>query len=184
MLHGLILEINNNVHGDAVFLFISGWIIVKLFPWFLLVWTMSFENTVGKGEVAHNEQFLLFQQCFLSLWRTLCHFLQIWNCYLQTLSVCKSLKFFTLERVKFEFSFWLKIFIWILNAFPNEPLFLQPWCRKILRTLWENEEIACNEQFLLFPQFFEPFHKQSSILHSNLICHLPNLWILTTAAVT
>ena len=26
----------------------------------------SFENTVGKGEIAHNEQFLLFLQCFLS----------------------------------------------------------------------------------------------------------------------
>ena len=26
-----------------------------------------FENTVGKGEIAHNEQFLLFPQCFLCL---------------------------------------------------------------------------------------------------------------------
>ena len=25
----------------------------------------SFENTVGKGEIAHNEQFLPFPQCFL-----------------------------------------------------------------------------------------------------------------------
>ena len=25
----------------------------------------SFENTVAKGEIARNEQFLLFQQCFL-----------------------------------------------------------------------------------------------------------------------
>ena len=24
-----------------------------------------FENSVGKGEIAHNEQFLLFPQCFL-----------------------------------------------------------------------------------------------------------------------
>ena len=27
----------------------------------------SFENTVGKGEIAHNEQFLLFQQFFLPI---------------------------------------------------------------------------------------------------------------------
>ena len=27
---------------------------------------MSFENTAGKGEIARNEQFLLFLQCFLS----------------------------------------------------------------------------------------------------------------------
>ena len=29
-----------------------------------------FENTVGKGEMARNEQFLLFSQCFLPVWRT------------------------------------------------------------------------------------------------------------------
>ena len=28
---------------------------------------MPFENTVGKGEIARNEQFLLFPQCFLYL---------------------------------------------------------------------------------------------------------------------
>ena len=29
-----------------------------------------FENTVGKGEIARNEQFLLFPLCFLSILRT------------------------------------------------------------------------------------------------------------------
>ena len=33
------------------------------------------ENTVGKGEIARNEQFLLFPQCFLPVWIALCHFL-------------------------------------------------------------------------------------------------------------
>ena len=37
----------------------------------------SFENTVGKGEIALNEQFLLFPQCFLPVWRTFGHFHQI-----------------------------------------------------------------------------------------------------------
>ena len=36
-----------------------------------------FKNTVGKGEIAHNEQFLLFPQCFLPIWITFCHFRQI-----------------------------------------------------------------------------------------------------------
>ena len=36
-----------------------------------------FENTVGIGETARNEQFLLFSQCFLSIWITCCHFCQI-----------------------------------------------------------------------------------------------------------
>ena len=59
-------------------------------PWFLRVQYKSFENTVGKGEIAHNEKCLLFQQCFLTIWKTFCHFR---NCRLQTLSVWKSLKF-------------------------------------------------------------------------------------------
>ena len=37
----------------------------------------SFENTVGKGEIDR-----LFPQCFLSFWRTSCHFQQIQNCHL------------------------------------------------------------------------------------------------------
>ena len=36
-----------------------------------------FENTVGKGEIARNEQFLLFPQCFLPVWITFFHFRQI-----------------------------------------------------------------------------------------------------------
>ena len=46
----------------------------------------SFENTVGrKGEIAHNEQFLLFPLCVLPVWRTFCYFHRIRNCRLQTL---------------------------------------------------------------------------------------------------
>ena len=48
------------------------------FPKQALVFTClqykSFENTVGKGEITHNEQFLLFPQCFLPVWITICHF--------------------------------------------------------------------------------------------------------------
>ena len=29
-------------------------------------------KTLGKGEIAHNEQFLLFPQFFLPTWRTFC----------------------------------------------------------------------------------------------------------------
>ena len=48
---------------------------------------------MGKGEITRNEQFLLFPQCFLIVWRTLCHFHEIQNSRLQTLSVWKSVKF-------------------------------------------------------------------------------------------
>ena len=36
-----------------------------------------FENTVGKGEIARDEQLLLFPQCFPPIWITFCHFSQI-----------------------------------------------------------------------------------------------------------
>ena len=52
-----------------------------------------FENTVGKGEITRNEQFLLFPQCFLPVWITFFYLDQIRNCCLQSLSVWKSLKF-------------------------------------------------------------------------------------------
>ena len=45
-------------------------------------------------------QFLPFPQCFLSIWRTFCHFFQIWNCRLQTLAAWRSPKFVVWERVK------------------------------------------------------------------------------------
>ena len=61
---------------------------------------ISFENNVGKGEIACNKQFLLFPQCFLPIWNTFYHFHKIWFCRLQTLSVWNSLKFVVWERVK------------------------------------------------------------------------------------
>ena len=44
---------------------------------FMCLQDKAFENTVGKGEIAHNEQFLFFPQCFLPVWQTFCHFHQI-----------------------------------------------------------------------------------------------------------
>ena len=71
-------------------------IFVYPFPKQGLVFTclkyMSFESSVGKREIARNEQFLLFPQCFLSIWRNFFLFHQIWNYHLQTLLVWKSLK--------------------------------------------------------------------------------------------
>ena len=61
----------------------------------------SFENTVGKEEIARNEQFLLFLTVFFQHFlRTLYPFHQTKNCRLQTLSVWKSPNFVVWERVK------------------------------------------------------------------------------------
>ena len=46
-------------------------------PLFLRFWStilLKQKNTVGKREIARNEQFLLFPQCFLPFWRTLSNF--------------------------------------------------------------------------------------------------------------
>ena len=47
----------------------------------------SFENTVGKGEIYHKEQFLLFPQFFLPYGRTFHHFQKFEIVRLQTLLV-------------------------------------------------------------------------------------------------
>ena len=51
------------------------------FPKQALVFTClqckAFENTVGKGEIARYEQFILFPQCFLPPRMIFCHFHQI-----------------------------------------------------------------------------------------------------------
>ena len=82
-------------------------------PWFLDVCSTSrFENTVGKGEIACYEQFLLFPQCFLPFWRTFYHFHQICNCRLQTLSIRKSLKFVVRGRVNLVKI--VRMYVWIM----------------------------------------------------------------------
>ena len=57
------------------------WLQAEPFPKQALVFTClqynSFENTVGKREIAHIEQFLLYPQCFLPVWRAFFHFNQI-----------------------------------------------------------------------------------------------------------
>ena len=61
------------------------------FPKQALVFTClqykSFEKAVGKGEIAHNEQFLLFPKCFLPFWRTFCRFIKF------KIVVCKLFQF-------------------------------------------------------------------------------------------
>ena len=45
---------------------------------YLCLWYKFVDNrsTVGKGDIAHNRQFLLFSQCFLPFFLRTCHLLQ------------------------------------------------------------------------------------------------------------
>ena len=45
------------------------------------------------------------------------------------------------------------------DSFPSKPVFLRVWSTSLLKNTVEKEEIACNEQFLLYPQVFYPFGK-------------------------
>ena len=71
----------------------------KLYLLFTCLQYKSFEITVGKGEIARNEQFLFFPQGFLNSWRPVCLFHLIKDFRLQNLSVWMSLKFVVWERV-------------------------------------------------------------------------------------
>ena len=55
-------------------LFVTWLILSKQTLVFTCLQYKSFEKTVGKGEIACNEQFLFFPQCFLPVGRTFCHF--------------------------------------------------------------------------------------------------------------
>ena len=61
---------------------------------------------------------------------------------------------------------WKLGLVWdSVNPFPNEPQFLCDCCTSLLKDLWENREIACNKQFLIFStvffNFFYPFWELS-----------------------
>ena len=70
----------------------------------------SFENMVGKGEIAHNGQILLFPQCFLPIWRTFCYYLSN--------SKLSSAKSYSLEKSKFV----VKESVKVMNIPPHQLL--------------------------------------------------------------
>ena len=83
-------------------------------PWFLrCLHYQSFENTVGKEEIARNEQFLLFLQCFLPVWRN----------FLLKSRVKVVVKFEVVVFKIFQVGS-LKFVVWEkLNPLPNNPDF-------------------------------------------------------------
>ena len=66
-------------------------------PCFYVSKVQIFENIVGKGEIAHNKQFLLFPTSYLPFLRTLGNYHQIWK------YVISSVKSFSLEESKLCF---------------------------------------------------------------------------------
>ena len=155
----------------------------------------SFENTVENGEIARYKQFLLFPLCFLPVWRTFCHFHQIWNCHLQTLSVWKSLKFVILERVKhlssaddvnldkFEVS---AVKYTRQSGILTHPHTMTPFDAPGKQAVWNTVgkgEIARNEQFLLFSTVFSTCLNNFLSLSSNLKLSSANFFCLEESKI-
>ena len=128
-------------------------------PWFLRVCSINLLKTLwGKGEIAHNEQFLLFPQCFLPFWKIFIHLHQIWNCCLQTLSDWKNLKLIVWERV---------------NHLPQNPKFQQPCKRSLLKRV-------CKPAFYPFPTLYSFFSEATSnSVWAIFDCHWHNYSICT-----
>ena len=108
----------------------------------------SFQNTVSKGEIARNEQFLLFPPSFLPIWGAFCRIYPSWNSHLQTLSVWKSLKLVVWERVK-AFTDDSQVVSKIIICFGTG--------RKDSEKV-RKENNASNPHFLFFPHCL-PFHR-------------------------
>ena len=105
----------------------------------------SFEHVLGKGEIARNEQFLLFPHCVLPIWIIFCHFHQIQNCRLQTLPVS--------SLPNNTFLDWSK-----LKAFADDKMNVPRNFKFVLARVANivgKRENAGYKHFLLFPQCFQ-----------------------------
>ena len=79
--HGFVWETVNQKKKEKKMLISNNYIFLSYIfnpvpnkPWLLLVCITSLLKTVGKGEIACNEQFLLFPLCVQPIWRTLSFF--------------------------------------------------------------------------------------------------------------
>ena len=99
------------------------------------------------------EQFLLFPQCFLSVWRTFCHFRKVQNCRLQTLSIWESLNFVVWERVNLhQATKWTSADNEIdLHVYTIQKLKLVFW-----EALWWEKENTLVTRILSFPSHYFP----------------------------
>ena len=111
----------------------------------------SFANTVEKGEIACNEQFLLFPECLLSFWKTFCHFHRIQNCRLQILWVWKSLNFIIWEKVNLlsndKSLAWPNVKGFADNT--NDEICLLTFCQMTNVKLFQTERV-CRRQFQIW----------------------------------
>ena len=95
----------------------------------------AFENIMGKEEIARNEQFLLFPQCFLVNQIIVSPLVHIFD----------RISLFAAEFKEPE------IGVSRVNPFPNKALLLHVCSTSLLKTLWEKEKLPITSIFFLFP---------------------------------
>ena len=89
------------------------------------------ENTVGKGELAHYDQFLLFPQCFQkACFPGASKGIIVWE--------------------------WVK-FCRLVNPLQNKPLFSCVCSTSLLKTQWEKEKLLVTSNFSFSHSVFYPF---------------------------
>ena len=114
-------------------------------------------NTVGKGEIARYEQFLLFPQCFQKA------------CFLgasKVVTVWELAKQRQFPSFELHLDCFLEVFLVLTSLGCCHFLTLNhtiPTFNDLLKTLWEKKKNAGNQHFLLFPQCFLPFPTQFQI---------------------
>ena len=100
----------------------------------------SFENTVGKGEMLIMTILSFFPHCFLPVWRTFCHFHQIWK-----LSAANS---FSLEGSKIcrlgKGKWWTDYLNSIFHPLAREKICIRPYRKSLhLTNVRKNIEFSC-----------------------------------------
>ena len=117
------------------------------------------ENTVGKGEIARHEQFLLFPQCFQKTYAT------------DTLKPG-----LVWERVEFIFILREKLYFYVYSVLSQKIVgCIEHRIEKLFKNIEGKEENAGYKHFLLFPQCFLLCHGQILPFKSCLICRLQML---------
>ena len=141
----------------------------------------AFENIEGKEEIAGNEQFLLFPQCFLLNQIIVPHLSIFLTSYFHLLLKFKSPKlalihpsnlllmqcFFSLHWQKQDhiielWPSWVPVCVnlYLYSSFPHNPDFLTTLTKKKpLENIVGKGENAGNQHFLLFPQCFLCFQR-------------------------
>ena len=126
-----------------------------------------FKNTVGKGEIARNEQFLLFPQCFSTRLDNFLPFssnlkLSSANSFsLEESKICRLIMGSTCCNIS-------------INPFQNKPRYLRVSCTCLLKTLREKEELLVTSKFSFSHSVFYTFGRLSTIFlkFKILVCKL------------